>query len=307
MRVRASGDRRLEEFDTWTVSLGDGSATDDSGFVPIPDQMFHKITPNTSLNQKAEEQSMTEFCNTVFPNLAANITSHGWLEGRSMLAPTNKEVDTINDLMESWVPGSTNKLTSSDTLEDYRDVLRFNTEYLNSLSPNGFARHVISLKPGMPLMILRNISPKEGLCNGTKVIFQRILNNRLFYLYLLYLFIQLNNRLLVCKLAGSNKTVLIPRIKFVSVGGGFPFDWARRHFPVRVAFATTINKSQGQTLKQVGVWLRSPVFSHGQLYVASSRTGSPDSLKFAVRKQPGQQDGTTNNEVYHEVLLPNLN
>ena len=59
MRVRASGDRRLEEFDTWTVSLGDGSATDDSGFVPIPDQMFHKITPNTSLNQKAEEQSIT--------------------------------------------------------------------------------------------------------------------------------------------------------------------------------------------------------------------------------------------------------
>ena len=44
-------------------------------------------------------------------------------------------------------------------------------------------------------------------------------------------------------------------------------DWARSQFPVRVAFATTINKSQGQTLQTVGVWLRSPVFSHGQLYV----------------------------------------
>ena len=96
-----------------------------------------------------------------------------------MLAPTNKEVDTINDLMEGWVPGSTIRLTSADNLEDFRDVMRFSPEYLNSLNPNGFARHMISLKPGMPLMVLRNISPKEGFCNGTKVIFQRTLNNRL--------------------------------------------------------------------------------------------------------------------------------
>ena len=115
----------------------------------------------------------------------------------------------------------------------------------------------------------------------------------------------INYRLLVCKLTGSDKTVLIPRIKFSSVGSDLPFEWSRRQFPVRVAFATTINKSQGQTLKKVGVWLRSPVFSHGQLYVASSRTGCPDSLKFAVKEQQGQKKGETKNEVYLEVLLPN--
>ena len=110
----------------------------------------------------------------------------------------------------------------------------------------------------------------------------------------------------MCKLTGSDKTVLIPRIKFSSgEGSDFPFVWSRRQFPVRVAFATTINKSQGQTLKQVGVWLRSPVFSHGQLYVASSRTGTPGSLKFAVKEQQGQNKGDTKNEVFVEVLLPN--
>ena len=97
---------------------------------------------------------------------------------------------------------------------------------------------------------------------------------------------------------------LIPRIKFIPDPGSFPFDWARRQFPVRMAFATTINKSQGQTLKQVGVWIRSPVFSHGQLYVASSRTGNPPALKFAVKEQPGHQHLQTLNEVFHEVLLP---
>ena len=38
----------------------------------------------------------------------------------------------------------------------------------------------------------------------------------------------------------------------------------------------TINKSQGQTLKIVGLDLRHPVFSHGMLYVAVSRTGQVD-------------------------------
>jgi len=33
----------------------------------------------------------------------------------------------------------------------------------------------------------------------------------------------------------------------------------------------TINKSQGQSVEHVGVDLRTPVFSHGQLYVALSR------------------------------------
>ena len=115
-----------------------------------------------------------------------------------MLAPTNKEVDTINDLMETQVPGVPTKLSSADTLEEYRDVMRFNIEYLNTLCPNGFPRHNINLKPGMPLILLRNISPKEGLCNDTKLIYQRTLNNVL----------------LVRKLAENNKEVLITQIKF---------------------------------------------------------------------------------------------
>ena len=143
------------------------------------------------------------------------------------MAPTNKEVNAINDQMETWVPGDPVKLSSSDTLEDYRDVMRFNTEYINTLCPNGFPRHAIALKPGMPLMLLRNISPKEGLCNGTKLIYQRTLNSKL----------------IVCQLSGSLKEVLIPRIKFIPDPGSFPFDWARRQFPVRIAFATTIYKS----------------------------------------------------------------
>ena len=287
MRVKASGDPVLEQFANWTLSLGDGTNNNQQGRVMIPKEMLFQIKPNTKNSKENELKSLIEFCEQIFPNLETNLSDPMWLEGRAILAPTNTEVDSINDLMESRMPGISTKLSSADALENYEDVMRFNTEYLNSLYPRGFPRHIISLKPGMPLMLLRNINPKEGLCNGTKLIYVR----------------NIHMKLLVCKLPGREKDILIPRIKFLPDPGSFPFEWSRLQFPVRVAFSSTINKSQGQTLKQVGVWLRSPVFGHGQLYVASSRVGNPKALKIAIKQQTGEPVDETENVVYREVLL----
>ena len=287
MRVMASGNEELQRFDEWTVSLGDGTANDERDVVDIPEEMFYQIHSNTREDSKVEERHMKDFCNKIFPNMAINLNNENWLKGRAILAPTNAEVDTLNEIMEDKVPGNAIKLSSADALEDFRDVMRFSTEYLNTLCPNGFPKHLLNLKPGMPLIVLRNISPKEGLCNGTKVTFVRCLNNKL----------------LLCKIIGTDKEVLIPRIKFITNPGSYAFEWSRRQFPVRTAFATTINKSQGQTLKKVGVWLRGQVFSHGQLYVASSRTGNPNALSFAVLKQPQYGWMQTVNPVYREVLI----
>ena len=287
MRVRASGDPILEHFANWTLSLGDGTINDQQGRIIIPKENLFQINPNTQNNKENELRSLVEFCEQIFPNMVENVLDPKWLEGRAVLAPTNKEVDEINDLMESKMPGISTKLSSADALENYQDVMRFNIEYLNSLYPKGFPRHIISLKPGMPLMLLRNINPKEGLCNGTKLIYVR----------------NINMKVLVCKLPGRDKDILIPRIKFLPDPGSFPFEWSRLQFPVRVAFSSTINKSQGQTLKQVGVWLRYPVFGHGQLYVASSRVGNPSALKIPIKQQPRQQVDQTDNVVYREVLL----
>ena len=58
----------------------------------------------------------------------------------------------------------------------------------------------------------------------------------------------LNGHLLKCVVAGGqhdSRIVLIPRIVFrPNSDDGFPFEWERRQFPVRVAFTMTINKSQ---------------------------------------------------------------
>ncbi|KAI8528138.1 hypothetical protein RHMOL_Rhmol12G0127900 [Rhododendron molle] len=74
----------------------------------------------------------------------------------------------------------------------------------------------------------------------------------------------------------------------------------RRQFPVRLAYAMTINKAQGQSVKFVGVDLRTPVFSHGQLYVALSRCKSFDRINVLL---PEEAIDSTTNIVYPEVLL----
>ena len=58
-----------------------------------------------------------------------------------------------------------------------------------------------------------------------------------------------------------------------------PFQFKRKQFPIRLRFAMTVNKSQGQTIPNVGVYLPDPVFSHGQLYVAMSRATARKNIR----------------------------
>ena len=62
-----------------------------------------------------------------------------------------------------------------------------------------------------------------------------------------------------------------------------PYSFKRIQFPVRLAYAMTINnKSQGQTLQKVGISLKQEVFSHGQLYTAFTRTTSGENMTLAI-------------------------
>ena len=64
----------------------------------------------------------------------------------------------------------------------------------------------------------------------------------------------------------------------------------------------TNNKSQGQTLESVGIYLEKPVFTHGKLYVAISRVTSRKGLKILIDRNNDESNNITSNIVYNEVL-----
>ena len=208
MRIDASGDPQLEGFDKWTLSIGSNAclfifpSIEIGQFSPIinsihitqaysclgngeqesitlPNEFLAtEITPNSPKNRSTEGQAMKDFCMKIFPNLEENVVDPSYLNGRSILAATNKEVSMLNDIVIDMMPGETSLLRSADELGHTEDLYRFSIEFLNSLSPTGFPPHSLRLKPGMPIMLLRNLNPRQGLCNGTKMIFEKCLDNK---------------------------------------------------------------------------------------------------------------------------------
>ena len=95
---------------------------------------------------------------------------------------------------------------------------------------------------------------------------------------------------------------MIPRIKFHPRDRSLPIEMERKQFPIRLCFAVTSNKSQGQTLKHVGIYLQQDFFAHGQPYVALTRVQSPQNLKL-FRPNEEKKTYQTTNVVYKEVLI----
>ena len=142
-------------------------------------------------------------------------------------------------------------------------------------------------------MLLRNIDPKMGLCNGTRLICHECFNN------------VIDAEVLIGQYAGTR--VFLPRIPLKTIENvHLPFVMTRRQFPIRLSFTLTINKAQGQTIPNVGIYLPNHVFSRGQLYVALSRGVSQSTTKILVKKGTiqGEEGVHTKNIVYKEVLLP---
>jgi ATP-dependent DNA helicase PIF1 len=96
--------------------------------------------------------------------------------------------------------------------------------------------------------------------------------------------------------------VLIPRISLALKNTKWPFVLQRRQYPIKVCYVMTINKSQGQTLSKVGVYLKKPVFTHGQLYVAISRVTSQNGLFILIEDDSDNCSTKTRNIVYKEVF-----
>ena len=100
----------------------------------------------------------------------------------------------------------------------------------------------------------------------------------------------------------TGNRIYIPRMNMSPSDSPWPFKLIRRQFPFIVSYAMTINKSQGQSLEHVGLYLPHRVFSHGQLYVALSRVKSKKRLHILIHDNQGIPKNLTTNVVYKEIF-----
>jgi len=191
--------------------------------------------------------------------------------------------------MTKKIPGDAKTYKSADSTSSSENVNAcvFPDQFLNSLNPSGIPPHELTLKVGIPIILIRSIAPKAGLYHTMKTMHRCFAS----------VCYDSNNSSGTC----IGKQVKIPRIDFYFKQAQLPFTLIHRQFPFQMAFALTINRSQGQSFENVGIYLPSPVFSHGQLYVALSRCKSMGKIKVLVQHDPADHKHTKN-IVYQEVL-----
>ncbi|CAN0871869.1 ATP-dependent DNA helicase PIF1 [Linum grandiflorum] len=277
-------------FADWVLAIGDGTLPPPSRNTFVtPDSVI--IPRRFIVNPGCD--AVSSLVKAVYTQFHVSYKSLEYIKARAIITPTNKVVSQLNGHIMSLVPGEPRTYFSLDTLVPEGNAsptieATYPPEFLNSLSFNGVPEHAITLKENTPIMILRNLNPSIGLCNGTRVLITKVCQYVIQGVVIGGFF--------------EGTTVVIPRIVLEITEHRWPFTLRRRQFPVRTCYAMTINKSQGQTLDCVGLYRPKSVFSHGQLYVAVSRVRSADGLHILLGDSGTNVELTTKNIVYREIF-----
>lgn len=280
----------IAAFADWLLNIGNGTLG-----VPDADNphttTWVEIPP--SLLIPIDSESLKNLILFVYGNRLLDNPSPSDLSVRAIVCPTNDTADKLNAIILEMVKTDERVYKSTDAMQPngkYTSELEglYPIEYLNQLTFAGIPPHTLKLKIKAPIMLLRNINQREGLCNGTRLIVSQLLPT----------IIEATIITGTC----TGKRVYIPRIKFVHKPANLPFAFERKQFPIKICYAMTINKSQGQSLKRIGIYLPQPVFTHGQLYVALSRATSPTSLKILINNDECTPHNQTKNVVFKDFL-----
>ncbi|XP_056697998.1 uncharacterized protein [Spinacia oleracea] len=225
--IRAREDPGFYEF---LLALGNGELqTPDNSLVHLPSEVLKPLEDG--------KDPITDLTTLTFPELDLNNFSSDIFTTREILTPMNDDVYSINmDLIKKFL-GVSVVYRSFNTMLD-KNCNVYPTEFINTPCPGGMSPHELTLKMGSPVILLRNVLPSSGLCNGTRLICKGFFPSLI--------------QCVIITVHRKGKYVFIPRVKLrPTASSKYPILFQRKQFPIKLNFAMAINKSQGQKLSQV--------------------------------------------------------
>ena len=276
--MRAENQNDNSNYANLLLNLGNGISPnrDEAKF----DDDFHKL-PNDLF---IENNSIENLVSHVFGEINETYKDVNSLSKKAIICPTNLECKKINDYIISLIPEKEIIYKSYDYTNNDNSHL-YSPEFLNITETSGIPSHELNLKKFGIIMLLRNLNPLKGHVNGTKYVINNLLPHVIDAI----------------SISGTNvgQRIFIPRIDMQAKDHTLPFLLIRKHFPIRHGYAITANKSQGQTLDYVGLYINREFFSHGQAYTACSRVGNEKNIKILYKEE---NEYHIKNPVIKEVL-----
>lgn len=262
-----------QRFVDWLAKLSHES--DNNGRIEIPEW----------IQSTNDRKAFKEF---IYPRHELESGDRTIFQDRTILSSQNESVAMFNSEIAQVLTSESREYVAWDMVKNDQSgqIGVYSPENGQDVEVTNLLDRSIELHVGMPVILLHDYCPRQGLCKGTRLMVTRLLNSCV------------KARIMSQDPRFDGKEHMIIRVTVISSRKP-PFTLTRKQLPIRACYSMTFNKAQGQTFKYVGVDLTNAVFSQGQFYLAMSRVHDVSRLVVLLPPSTNQSKHTA----YQDMVL----